>query len=211
MRKFLILTLLLVSCSTSEVHENSNTLVYKQADSNITQENVNSIESKTRDYSSAWKIVSNNENGRLAIVSAMGKTSAGEVQTSFLLQCPAKENPLIVVHYIVEDPRKVIGFNFDDFEGVDAPAMNEKALEIQANSPRSKISLRTAVNGNVGRFTASSAEPKITQFAQMVAKGATEAIFIMHDSRDYQSTIKTTFPAIDPSGDVAKILNGCRK
>ncbi len=210
MKKILIFALLLTSCSTSSLQENSNSKVENRVDSNHKEDANDFKVTNTFNYSPTWKIGSDDEYGRLATVSAMGKTKDGEVQTSFTLQCPAKKNPLAGIKYYI-DQDKAIHFNFEDFEGPNAAASNKEALEIRASSPQRKLSFRTNVWGNVGLFGVSDKQDKIIQLAQMVAKGGTEVTLIIHDSPDYQNTIETKFPAIEPSSDVAKILNGCRK
>ena len=212
MRKLIILVFFLTSCSASAVQDNSNFVAQKKDDSNVAlNEDV---------VSRIWRININDSQARAAQISAIGKTPDGETQTIFWLQCPAEKNNLVSINYLVQNSSKISNFNFDDFEGPDAPVQNKKLVEIRATSSHETLSFRTAVAGSYGAVEDLPAfvfelgtikQDKIMQLAQMVAKGSTKITFVVHDNRDYQKTVETTFPAIDAAGDVAKTLNGCRK
>jgi hypothetical protein len=211
--------LFLTSCSASVVQENSSFAVPQNtvvAQNNYDSE---SVRKKNDSISKNWEIRINNANARTAVVMTNGKTPNGEAQTIFWLQCPAEENPLVSINYIVRDSSKITDFGFDNFEGPDAPAQ-EKLVEIRTVSPNGNLSFRTPLAGWYGGAGEPDAfvfgkgttkQDKIMQIAHLIAKGSTEVTITVHDYRDYRKTIETTFPAIDASSDVAKILNGCQK
>ncbi len=220
MQKFIVLIFFFISCSTSAVQEVSNSVAPQNPVVAQTNDNSDSTRKLNDSISKTWEMRINDSQVRTAVVMTIGKTPNGEAQTIFWLQCPADSNYVTSIHYIVRDTSKITGFSFDDFEGPDAPAQAKKLVEFRATSPRGKLSFRDSVAGGYGGageadafFFATGAvkQDKIMQLAQMIAKGSTEVTVIVHDYQNNGNTIETTFPAIDASSDVAKILNGCRK
>jgi hypothetical protein len=220
MERLFILILLLASCSSHQLQQHSNA-EYSQNEANSSLSNNESLNSISAED---WIIEVNDEYARIARVSAVGKTPDGEAYTFLKLECPTKgnkENPVISFEYSVSNPDKIPGFNFDYFEGPNAPAQEKKLVEIQANSPKNNLYWNFAAAGLYGGYaeviafafspSTSNKPDKTTQFAQMIADGSTEVTVTVHDYQDNQKVIKTTFPAIDPSSNVARVLNGCRK
>lgn len=221
MRKFIVLFFFfLTSCAASAVQNVSNSVAPQNLVIAQTNNNSDSTRKLNDSISKTWQMRINDSKVRTAVVMTIGKTPNGEAQTIFWLQCPADPNYVVSIDFIVRDTSKITGFNFDDFEGPDAPAQNKKLVEFRAVSPRGSLSFRDSVAGGYGGagepdaffFATGATKPdKKMQLAQMIAKGSTEVTVIVHDYRNNRNTIETTFPAIDVSSDVAKILNGCRK
>jgi hypothetical protein len=222
MERLFIFILLLASCSGHQLQQNSNVEVSQNnTDSNISQNKANNSETNSTED---WAVIVNNEYGQYAKVLAVGKTPDGEAFTSLTLHCPTKkdkENPVISFEYSVNNPDKIPSFNFDYFEGPNAPVLERKLVEIQANSPRGNLYWNFVAAGWYGGFaeviafvfspSTSNKPDKTAQFVRMIAEGSTEVTITVHDYQDNQKVIKTTFPAIDPSSNVARVLNGCRK
>lgn len=201
--KLLVLILLSTSCSVPYVEKNSNLIaVRKQDDSNNTEWKDNFVASPN------WKITSDNPYGRIAIVSATGRTPDGETSTIFKLQCPAEQNSTATISFLVRNTEKIIGFNFSDFEGPNAPASKKKLVEIEAISPRGRLSFKTNTSGWYAAPNVFVFSPGTTKSLEhLVAEGSTEVTFIVHDNRNYQKTIAMKFPAMDSSSDVVKLLD----
>lgn len=217
MERLFILILLLASCSSNQIQQSSVDISNEiKASETENEDNTSKTPVSTQD----WKIIANDINGRVAEVSAKGKTPDGEVQTTLQLQCPTEKNSVIVFVYNVSTD-KISSFDFDYFEGPGAPALKRKLVEIQANSPQKNLYWNYSVAGGFGGngigseffFSPSTNNKpdKTAQIAQMIAKGSTEVIITVHDPQDQKKVIKTTFPAINSSSEVARILNGCRK
>ncbi|HLM62247.1 MAG TPA: hypothetical protein VK308_15690, partial [Pyrinomonadaceae bacterium] len=178
-----------------------------------------SARKKNDSISKTWQMRINDSQVRTAVVMTNGKTPNGEAQTIFWLQCPADQKYVVAIHYIVRNSSKITDFDFASFEGPGAPGSEKKLVEFRVVSPNGKLSFRDSVAGWYGGAgeadafvfgTGATKQDKIMQLARLVAKGSAEVTFIVHDYQDYRKTIETTFPAIDPSSDVAKFLNGCR-
>lgn len=219
MRKFLVLICFLASCSASTVNEQSKSVSTQNPVVAQANDNSDSTQKLNDSISNIWQMKINNR-VRTAVVMTNGKTPNGDAQTILWLQCPTGLNPVVSINYIVRDSNNITDFDFDSFEGPDAPAKEKNLVEIQAVSPHGNLSFRILAGGYYGGAgepdafvfgTSTTKQDKIMQLAQMIANGSTEVTFIVHDYLDYSKTIETKFPVIDPSSDVAKILNGCRK
>ena len=220
MRKFIVLAIFFTCCSASAVQENSNSVVMQTPVIAQTDKNSDSTRKLNDSISNTWQMRINDSKVRTAVVMANSKTPNGEAQAIFWLQCLANPNYVVSIDFIVRDTSKITGFNFDDFEGPDAPAQRKKLVEFRAVSPQSNLSFRASVAGGYGGagepdaffFTPDATNrDKDIQLARMIAKGSTKVTVVVHDYRNNQKTIEATFPAIDASSDVAKMLNGCRK
>ena len=130
-----------------------------------------------------------------------------------LLRCPANSDYVVSIDYIVRDANKIKSFNFGDFEGPDAPAQNKQLIEFRAISPSGDLTFRGSVSGGYGGageagaffFTPNAGnQKKVEQLAQLIAKGSTQVIVIVHDYRNNRKTIETAFPAIDPASDMVR-------
>lgn len=219
MKILFVLLIFLTACSNEQVKENFN---LKTDDNSIKTQTNNSADlTKTISVTYDWAITMNETYMRKAVVRSVGKSPNGEVDTTFELQCPTKENQVTTFTYKVWNPRQIPNFNFDYFEGPDAPALKEKLVSIQAHSPDKSLDWQFSTAGLYGGFAEIIAfefspstfnkPDKTAQLAQMIAKGSTEVIITVQDNRDKNKTIKSTFPAINPKSDVANILAGCRK
>lgn len=220
MRKLIVLMFFLTSCSASAVQNVSNSVAPQNPVIAQTNDNPDSTRKLNDTISKTWQMRINDSKVRTAVVMTNGKTPKDEAQTIFWLQCPANSDYSASINYIVRDTSKITGFDFDSFEGPNAPANEKILVEYQAVSPNGNLSFRDSGGGVFGGAgegdafefeTSKINQDKIRQLARMIAKGSTEVTVIVHDYKDYSKTIETTFPAIDASSDVAKILNGCQK
>ena len=161
-----------------------------------------------------WKFLLNDEYyGKLAVVRAAGETPNGIVRAKLRLDCPEQDGAIII---IVGDMEKT-GFNLGDYSvKSDLPVIKKNIVEVWAVSPKGELSFKTRAEGNIGYENLYPTVvffelTKTKKLERLIAKGSTEVTFVIHDLEDHQKTIRITFPAIDPSSEMAKSLNGCRK
>jgi hypothetical protein len=96
-----------------------------------------------------------------------------------------------------------------------SPAAKENLVEIQTHSPKGDLLFKTIANSHIGyenlKPTVIFFElPKSLRLERIIAKGSTQATFVIHDVYDIGTTVTVTFPAIGLSSPMIKDLKGCR-
>lgn len=161
----------------------------------------------------SWQ-VQTSRYAKLAFVKTQGQGPNGEIQTLLRLQCPTTENSLTNIEYSVVDVSSIPEFDFDSFEGPGAPNLTKPLVEFVWGTQK----WTAAVAGWFGDpdifvFSPSTFNKpdQTNRIARTLAAGTTGLTVIAHDRKDWNRTLRTTFPPIDQSSNVAEILNGCGK
>lgn len=228
MKKIFTLFFILICCTCSKTQQNAAIELSQNKNETNTGQEINETNNpKDSAQSQDWVLVVNDEYAQIARVSAIGDSPDGEIYTTLIVECSisslneGKKNSVLRFSYSIDNPDKISSFDFNYFEGPNAPALEKKLVEIQANSSQKNIFWRFATSGRLGGYAEVIAfvltpspynkPDRTVEFAQMIAKGSTEVTITVHDSQDDKKLIKTIFPAIDPSSEVARILDGCGK
>jgi hypothetical protein len=161
-----------------------------------------------------WQ-VHTNKYGNTAWVGARGTGPNGEIQATLSIQCPAQKNDLTTIELIVHRTGEIPDFDFDNFEGPDAPNADKDLITIRTDSDTGKSESKVSASGWYGgRGEADAfvfAAHISSRIARDVAVGKVRISFVVQDANRSERTLEATFPKMDPSSDVATMLNGCRK
>jgi hypothetical protein len=172
----------------------------------------------------AWDL-KETENSYLVTVSRTGRMPNGLIQALFLIRCAKTENTNSGFEFIVSDAAQFPYFNFDYFEGPNAPAQKKKTVTIATSKTEPKLTSKSsvkltwkfAVSGSYGCnadaksfcFTENleNVPNPLPQVAKYIADGGFSTTVTVSDN---QNEIKSEFPPIDPASEAAKVLKTCR-
>lgn len=167
-----------------------------------------------------WLLRESNPNMRIATVGSIGISPNGDVETILEIQCPTEKNSVTNISLIVQKAHSITNFDFESFEGPDAPNLRKNLVEIETWPETPNLRWLAQVTGGYGgndepdsfMFSLSSLNKpdRAVEFARIIADGKSGLRVIVHDGKDDKKTIEAAFPSIDPTGSVAKWLNGCR-
>ena len=164
-----------------------------------------------------WRFEVDGNDLRAARIAARGSANGSAVNTMLSVVCRPGPEGTVSINYTVYDTDNAGGFNFDAFEGPDAPASLKKLMDIYVESASGRIDTKMAVSGsyienkaftfsmsamNTGRSGARS-------IAEALANGAKAVRITVHDMHDQSIRIRTDFPALNARAVIEKTIKGC--
>jgi hypothetical protein len=162
-------------------------------------------------YAQQWKFLPEKNGVKLALVAEPPKK--GKSSTLLILQCRPGKNGTMSILYRVNDTKKIAGFSFKDFDGLDAPGSKETLFSIKVDS--------TTVNTTVGgwyvvdddflfSFTAlHGRNPDMKRLLEALLSRANNITVQVRDPHNPKKTLQTSFPAPDANG-LKRSLQGCQ-
>jgi len=166
-----------------------------------------------------WRFDVTNYDLRTAQTAAQGSANGRAVHTMLSVICRPGPEGTVSINYTVYNTDNAGGFNFDSFEGPDAPASLKKLLDIDVETAAGIINIKTAVSGSYienKAFTFSmiamnTGRSGVRTIAEALANGAKAIRITVHDMNAPPITIRTDFPASNARAVIEKTIKGCCK
>jgi hypothetical protein len=168
-----------------------------------------------------WQRLAGMKSGaQLTRVEAIGKTPSGTIMTMLTAECYPGKRGYISLSYAVRSSDKISDFNFADFEGPDAPAMEKKLVTATVRTRKGTIVVSTAVSGGL----TVGDEPDTFQFSfgsslwahsgtmrlmNGVMNGGTGISILVKGHRDSSKQLYTEFPTTNAAGVIKQLLKDC--
>src|SRR5260370_6100492 len=166
-----------------------------------------------------WQI-KKEQNRTSAEVSADGQTPDGTAKTTLSFQCTPGKGGTSTITFTVLGAFKMKGFDFDDFEGPDAPAQRHAHVTITAHRPAGDLVIKTACTGYYTVSdegfafeisTMANVRGKVTQFSDALIHGATGISVRVQGLKHPQKIIETNFPAAGAAAALTQVMQRCGK
>jgi len=154
---------------------------------------------------------------RSANTYAQGRTPAGQMSMKLEVRCRPGPDGVASIVYSVRNAQAIRGFNFDDFEGADAPATKRKLATIRVVALRRDVSVTTSVTGSYledGSFAFLLSAPlvgrnEVKWLTDAIILGAVLIVVTVQDPRDNNRRVYAQFQASNASASVTNTMDGC--
>jgi len=165
----------------------------------------------------SWRYVEGTDGVRTASTYAQGRTPGGQVSMRLEVRCePAPEATASIV-YVIRRANLLPGFNFTQFEGPDAPALQRKLATIRVVALRRDVSVTTAVSGHFledGSFAFVLSAPllgrnEVKWLTDAMILGAVLVVVSIQDPVDRNKRVYAQFQASQASAPVTNVMDGC--
>jgi hypothetical protein len=159
-------------------------------------------------------------NGSAAEVAVDAQTPDGPAKSTLSFQCSPGKGGTSTITFIVLGAAKMKGFDFDEFEGPDAPAQRRALVTLTAHRPAGDLVIRTACTGY---FTVSdegfafevtimaNVRGKVTRLSDALIHGATGISIHIRGLKHPEKNIEATFPATGAAAALTQVMRGCGK
>ena len=153
-----------------------------------------------------------------AEVAADGQTPDGAAKTTLSFQCTSGKGGASTITFIVLGAFKMKGFDFDDFEGPDAPAQRHAQVTITAHRPGGDLVIRTACTGYYTVSdegfafeitTMANVRGKVTQLSDALINGATGISIHIKGLKHPEKIIEATFPTAGAPAALTQVMQAC--
>lgn len=165
----------------------------------------------------SWRYVEGTDGVRTASTYAQGRTPAGQVSMRLEVRCePAPEATASII-YVIQRASLLPGFNFTQFEGPEAPALQRKLATIRVVALRRDVSVTTAVSGRFledGSFAFVLSAPllgrnEVKWLTDAMILGAVLVVVSIQDPVDKNKRVYAQFQASQASAPVTNVMDGC--
>jgi hypothetical protein len=168
---------------------------------------------KTRD----WHFSANEYDLRTAQITSDGSANDRAIHTMLSVECSPGLGGTIGINYFVYNVKSAGSFNFNAFEGPDAPASSQKLVDIDVMTSHGTIKVKTSVSGSYaeydifrfGLYAMNTGNSDVKRIAEALMKGANTIIITVHDMKNPALQLKTNFSALNASPVIEKTLKGC--
>jgi hypothetical protein len=166
-----------------------------------------------------WQI-KKQQNGTVAEVAADAQTPDGTAKTTISFQCSPGKGGTSTITFVVLGAFRMKGFDFDDFEGPDAPAQRHSQVTITAHRPSGDLVIKTACTGYYTVSdegfafeitTMANVRGKVTQMSDAMIQGATGISVRVQGLKHPQKVIQANFPATGAAAALSQVMQGCGK
>ena len=166
-----------------------------------------------------WQFSANEYDLRTAQITAEGSSNGRAIHTMLSVECSPGPGGTIGINYFVYNVKSAGSFNFDAFEGPDAPASSKKLVDIDVVTSHGTIKVKTAVSGSYaeydvfrfGLYAMNTGNSDVKRIAEALMKGANNIIITVHDMKNPALQLKTNFSALNASPAIEKTIKGCCK
>ena len=167
----------------------------------------------------AWQI-KNQDNGVVAEAAAEAKTPDGPARSTLSFQCTSGKGGASTIEFTVAGAVAMKGFDFDEFEGPDAPAQRHALVTLTAHRRAGDLVIRTSCTGfytvsdegfAFEVTTMANVHGKVSQLSDALIHGATSISIRIRGLKHAEKTIEATFPADGAPAILGQIMAGCGK
>ncbi len=164
-----------------------------------------------------WQ-VKKEQNGMAAEVAADGQTPDGTAKTTLSFQCSPGKGGTSTITFIVLGAFKMKGFDFDDFEGPDAPAQRHAQVTLTTHRLAGDLVIKTPCTGYYTVSdegfafeitTMASVRGKVTQLSDALIQGATGISIRIKGLKHPEKIIEANFPATGAAAALTQVMQGC--
>jgi hypothetical protein len=153
-----------------------------------------------------------------AEVGADASTPDGTARSTLAFQCAPGKGGTATVRFTVLAAVKIKSFDFDDFEGPDAPATGRQLVTFIVQRAAGDLVVKTSVSGY---YTVSdegfafensamaNARSKVTQLGDALMNGASAISVRVKGLKNAQKTIEATFPAAGAGAILGQVMQAC--
>ena len=158
------------------------------------------------------------QNGMAAEVAAEARTPDGPAKSTLSFQCSPGKGGTSTITFIVLGAVKMNGFDFDEFEGPDAPAQRRSLVTITAHRPARNLVIRTACSGYYTVSdegfafevtTMANVSGKVNQLADALIHDAGGISVRVHGLKHPQKVIEADFPTGGSAAVLGEVMRGC--
>lgn len=158
--------------------------------------------------------------GMEAIVDGQAHTPDGPAKVRLSFTCTPGKGGTSGVSFVVLGANKLTGFDFDDFEGPDAPASGKPLVTFVAHKNGGDVVVQTACSGSYtvtdggfsfDAYNAANARGKVTELSDALIAGATSISVRVQGLKNPQKTIEATFQATGAAEAVRQAMKACGK
>jgi hypothetical protein len=165
----------------------------------------------------SWRYVEGTDGVRTASTYAQGRTPGGQVSMRLEVRCdPAPEATASII-YVIQRANLLPGFNFNQFKGPNAPALQRKLATIRVVALRRDVSVTTAVSGQFledGSFAFVLSAPllgrnEVKWLTDAMILGAVLVVVSIQDPVDRNKRVYAQFQASQAATPVTNVMDGC--
>jgi hypothetical protein len=161
-------------------------------------------------------------NGMAAEIAGQAQTPDGPAKVRLSFECTAGKGGTNSVVFVVLGATKLKGFDFDNFEGPDAPASAKPLVTFTVHrTSGADVVVKTTASGSYTvtdegfAFEVSTAanarEGKVAQLTDAVVRGAASISVRVQGFKDPQKTIQVTFSTNGAAEVVGQAMKACAK
>jgi hypothetical protein len=170
-------------------------------------------------FANAWQL-KNQDNGVVAQAAAEAKTPDGQARSTLSFQCTSGKGGASTIEFVVAGAVAMKGFDFDEFEGPDAPAQRHALVTLTAHRPAGDLVIRTSCTGfytvsdegfAFEVTTMANVHGKVSRLSDALIRGATSISIRIRGLKHVEKTIAATFPADGAPAILGQIMAGCGK
>ena len=164
-----------------------------------------------------WQI-KKQDNGVVAEAAAEAKTPDGPARSTLSFQCTSGKGGASTIEFTVAGAVAMKGFDFDEFEGPDAPAQRHALVTLTAHRPAGDLVIRTSCTGfytvsdegfAFEVTTMANVHGKVSKLSDALIHGATSISIRIRGLKHAEKTIEATFPADGAPAILGQIMAGC--
>ena len=165
----------------------------------------------------SWRYVEGTDGVRTASTYAQGRTPGGQVSMRLEVRCEPGPEATASIVYVIRRANMLPGFNFTQFEGLDAPALQRKLATIRVVALRRDVSVTTAVSGHFledGSFAFVLSAPllgrnEVKWLTDAMILGAVLVVVSIQDPVDKNKRVYAQFQASQAAAPVTNVMDGC--
>jgi hypothetical protein len=160
-------------------------------------------------------------NGTAAEVAGEAQTPDGPAKVTLSFECTPGKGGTSVADFVVLGATKLKGFDFDDFEGPDAPAKSKPLVTFTVHpASGSDVVVNTAVSGSYTvtdggfafeAYTKANEPGKVTQLTDAIAAGGLSISVLVQSFNHADKSIQATFSTKGAAGIVRDAMKSCGK
>src|SRR5580704_2330441 len=161
-------------------------------------------------------------NGMAAEVAGEAQTPDGPAKVTLSFECTPGKGGTNSVVFVVLGATKLKGFDFDNFEGPDAPASAKPLVTFTVHrTSGADVVVKTTASGSYTvtdqgfAFEVSTAanvrEGKVAQLTDAIARGGASISVRVQGFKDPQKTIQVTFSTAGAAEVVSQAMKACSK
>jgi len=158
------------------------------------------------------------QNRTAAEVAAEARTPDGPAKSTLSFHCSPGKGGASTITFIVLGAVKMEGFDFDEFEGPDAPAQRRSLVTITAHRPGRNLVIKTSCTGyytvsdEAFAFeitTMANVYGKVNQLSDALIHGATGISVRVRGLKHAQKVIEADFPTSGAAAVLGEVMRGC--
>jgi hypothetical protein len=158
--------------------------------------------------------------GMEAVVDGQAQTPDGPAKVQLSFTCTPGRGGTSGVSFVVLGATKLTGFDFDDFEGPDAPAAEKPLVTFTVHKAGGDVVVHTACSGSFtvsgggfsfDTYNMTNTRGKVTELSDALIAGATSISVRVQGLKNPQKTIEATFQASGAAEALRQVMKACAK